>query len=202
MARIELLVLIPESTRKRRGGDPNVPPVDSVLEALPDAAQEKLRRIRTEVHAKTGKGILEGDLLPAYRRFDGNMYRHIPDEVWEKRDPGVEVLIVSGLLGLIASRDTIPTYAHSMAEPMPPLGKLNRWWHAQGLPEILRAYLDSTRPATVVDLLSLEYREAVDGFAEGLKGVRVEVIDFPRLGRGSQPRRGERAAEILRTGKV
>lgn len=202
MARTQIIVLIPESTRKRRGGDPNLRPVDSVLEALPGTAREKLRALRAEVRAKTGKGILEGDLLPAYRRFDGNMYRHIPDEAWERRDPGVEVLIVSGLLGLVASRDTIPTYAHSMAEPAPPLGKLNRWWHAQGLPGILRGYLNSTRPGTVVDLLSLEYREAVVGFAEDFIGVRIEVIDFPGMGRGSQPLRGERAAEILRTGRV
>lgn len=202
MPRIELVVLIPESTRKRRGGDPNLPPADSVLEALSGAARNKLATARAEVLAKTGKGILKGDRLPAYRRFDGNMYRSIPNEAWERRSAGVEVLMVSGLLGLVASRDPIPEYEHSMAEPMPPLGKLNRWWHAQGLPEILRAYIDAMRPRTVVDLLSLEYRDAVVGFGEGLTAVRLEVIDFPGMGRGSQPLRGERVAEILRTGRV
>src|SRR2546426_4282099 len=44
------------------------------------------------------------------------------------------------------SLDTVPAYALSMAEPTPPFGKLNRWWHDRGLPEILAAYLDSIHP--------------------------------------------------------
>ena len=89
-----------------------------------------------------------------------------------------------------------------MAEKTPPFGKLNRWWHDHGLPQILTAYLRAVRPKVVVDLLSLEYRESVQGFAAGVNGIEVKTIDFPGMGRGSQPLRGERIAEILRTGKV
>lgn len=70
------------------------------------------------------------------------------------------------------------------------------------LPDILAAYLVSTRPTTVVDLLSLEYRESVAGYAAALKEIDVPTIDFPGMGRGSQPLRGEKVAEILRTGKM
>ena len=87
-------------------------------------------------------------------------------------------------------------------EPMPPFGKLNRWWRENGLPDILGAYLTMVRPATVVDLLSLEYRESVAGYANHLSGIEVKRIDFPGMGRASQPRRGETVAEILRTGKA
>lgn len=111
-------------------------------------------------------------------------------------------MIVSGLRGLVASRDTIPRYEHSMAEAMPPLGKLNRWWRAQGLPHILRDYLAAVRPKAVADLLSLEYREAVMGYAEGLRDVAVKAIDFPGMGRGSQPIRGKGVAKILRSGEM
>jgi len=140
--------------------------------------------------------------LPAYQRFDGNMYRSIPQEAWESRAPGVEVLIASALRGLIASRDLIPSYELSMAEPVPPFGKLNRWWHAAGLPEILHAFLLAAQPKAVVDLLSLEYRESVAGYQERLSGISVKPIDFPGMGRASQPARGEKVAEILRTGSA
>ena len=203
MIKPSVVVLIPESTRKRRGGEPDLPPVDGIVEALPQPARERLETLREELLEATGrKGVEDERVLPAYRRFDGNMYRRIELEAWEARAPGVEVLIVSGLRGLLASRDTIPRYGHSMAEPMPPLGKLNRWWHERGLARILGDYLGTIRPNAVVDLLSLEYREAVEGFADGLRGVAVKAIDFPGMGRGSQPMRGEAITKILRAGKA
>ena len=126
------------------------------------------------------------------------MYRAIPEEAWEQRVPGVEVVMVSGLYGLVASRDPVVVYHVSMAEPLERLGKLNRWWHDHGLPGLLRTYLESVHPAQVLDILSLEYRAAVDGFASGLRGTKVRRIDFRGLGRGSQPRRGMVVAKVLR----
>src|SRR5207247_3487091 len=99
-------------------------------------------------------------LLPAYRRFQGNMYMSIPDEAWSKRAPNVEVVIASGLRGLVASRDTVPAYALSMAEPTPPVGKMNRWGHDRGLQGSLAACPEVMQPHLVVDLLSLEYRQS------------------------------------------
>lgn len=194
---MDLVVLIPESTRKDRGGDARLAAVDAISDALPPEEREDLAALRGDLMA----GVSPGPKLPAYLRFRGNMYRHIPRDAWEERAPGVEVVIVSGLYGLLASRDTTLDYEHSMAEAMPPHGKLNRWWRERGLPQILRAYLRAVQPETVVDLLSLEYREAVAGYADGLTGVAVKAIDFPGMGRASQPRRGERIADILRTGR-
>jgi len=201
MAGPRTVVLIPESTRKRPGGV-RIAGDRDVARALPAAARADLEGLRAEVRRVSGTGIAWNELLPACERFDGNMYRHIPEEVWESRDQGVEVLIASGLLGLVASRDPVPRYDHSMAESTPPFGKLNRWWHSRGLPRILGAYLEAIRPALVVDLLSLEYREAVTGYEGELAGIEVRRIDFPGLGRASQPRRGEAVARILRTGKA
>jgi hypothetical protein len=89
-----------------------------------------------------------------------------------------------------------------MAESTAPFGKLNRWWRDHGLPLILASYLNAVRPRTVVDLLSLEYRDSVDGYAGGLTGIDVQTINFPGMGRASQPLRGERVTSILRTGKT
>ncbi|TLZ51373.1 MAG: peroxide stress protein YaaA [Methanobacteriota archaeon] len=141
-------------------------------------------------------------MMPAYLRYQGNMYHEIPQAAWENRKPGVEVLIASGLYGMVASRDTIFAYPHSMAEVTPGFGKMNRWWRDHGLAGILAAYLKGVKPKTVVDLLSLEYRDSVAGFADGLTGVDVKTISFPGMGRESQPMRGLKIAEILRTGKV
>jgi len=196
------VVLIPESTRKAQGGDPYATMVDGFAEALPVAEHDLLFALRAEVAQGWKNTAAKDGVMPAHLRFQGNMYHHIPREAWEKRKPGVEVLIVSGLYGIVASPDTVFAYPHSMAESTPPFGKLNRWWHDHGLREILAAYLEKTKPTTALDLLSLEYREAVAGFGDGLRGVVVKEINFPGMGRASQPLRGEKVAEVLRTGKI
>lgn len=202
MSPTNVVVLIPESTRKARGGDASATPVDGIVTSLPAPSRKRLESLREELRSATkGRGVEPVGLLPAYRRYDGNMYRRIDVSDWERRDPGVEVVIVSGLLGLVASRDTIPAYVHSMAEPMPPFGKLNRWWHEHGLPDVLGDYLIAVHPPSIVDLLSLEYREAVAGFGDRLK-ISVKTIDFPGMGRASQPARGKAIAKILRTGRA
>ena len=205
MAGIRVLVLIPDSTRKRKGsaagvaapGVPQLLPKDDLarLVALRKsvAAVEKLPPAPDLDHATTGKV----DLLPAYLRYDGNMYRYIPPEAWELRTAGVEVAIVSALYGLVLSREPIRTYGFSMAETLAGLGILHKWWRENGLPEILASLIRGAGVERVVDLLSLEYRKAVDGY-RGSVEVPVEAIDFPGLGRASQPRRGEAVAEVLR----
>lgn len=193
------VVLIPESTRKAKGGAPASSPAAVLEDALPRDARRRLEVLRDQVRQAAPDAVGNAaELLPAYRRFRGNMYRAIPDEAWEQRIPGVEVVMVSGLYGLVASRDPVMTYELSMAEPLERLGKLNRWWREHGLPALLRTYLEAVHPAEILDILSLEYREAVEGFASGLRGVKVQRIDFRGLGRGSQPRRGRLVARVLR----
>src|SRR3989454_4028973 len=119
---------------------------------------------------------------------------------WAPRAPNVECALASGLGGWGAWRAPAPASALWRADPTPPFGKLNRWGHERGLPEILAAYLDSIHPRLVVDLLSLEYRQSVVGYAAGFKGIDVRTIDFPGMGRASQPLRGERIARVLQSG--
>ncbi len=200
---IETLVLIPESTRKAKGGDPVPSEARAFDGPLPRDVRKRLSVLRDQVRAAAPEALTDPNaFLPAFQRYRGNMYRAIGGEAWERRVPGVEVLIVSGLYGLVASRDPVLRYEVSMAEPVERIGKLNRWWRDHGLPSILHAYLEAVHPPEVVDLLSLEYREAVEGYAAGLRGMKVRTIDFRGLGRGSQPRRGKKVAELLLTGKM
>jgi len=199
---MDIVVLIPESTRKASGGDPHAKQVDDFAAALPPTVRDQLYALRTEVAARWKNTAAKEGVMPAYLRLQGNMYRHIPQEMWQKRKPGVEVLIASGLYGIVASRDTVFAYPHSMAEETPPFGKLNRWWHDRGLPAILAAYIEAAKPTLVVDLLSHEYRESVEGYADGLPRSAVKKIDFPGMGRASQPKRGEKVASILWKGTL
>src|SRR5207245_6435278 len=106
MPKPEVIVLIPESTRKVRGGSADSPEVDSIAASLPATARAKLEGLREEVLHKSPQGsVRAGGLLPAYRRFQGNMYMSTPDAAWAKRTPGVEIIIASGVRGLVASRD-------------------------------------------------------------------------------------------------
>ena len=189
---VDTVVLIPESTRKRKGGDPYLKMVDGFADGLPKAEKERLLSLRAEVASTWKNAGAKDGVMPAFARFDGNMYRHIPRDAWEGSSANVDVLIVSALYGLVASRDTIFAYPHSMAESTPPFGKMNRWWHGKGLPSLLAANLNAGKPTVVVDLLSLEYREAVAGYEASLRGIKVKPIAFPGTGRGSQPLRGEK----------
>lgn len=202
VAPLETLVLIPESTRKAKGGGPASEP-RGFDGPLPRDVRKRLTVLRDQVRDASPGAVADPDaFLPAFQRYRGNMYRAIGEEAWQRRVPGVEVLMVSGLYGVVASRDPVVRYELSMAEPVERLGKLNRWWRDHGLPSILRAYLEAVHPPEVVDLLSLEYREAVEGYAAGLRGTKVRTIDFRGLGRGSQPRRGKKVAELLLTGQM
>ncbi len=203
VSHLDVLILIPESTRKQRGASTGPPAGAAFERSLPGDAARRLRSLREDVWKAAAKTIADpAKVMPAYLRYQGNMYRHIPQDAWERRGADVEVLIVSGLYGVVGSRDPVAYYECSMAEPLPPLGKLNRWWHDRGLPEILAASLGAEKPKLVVDLLSLEYREAVAGYSDALSGIDLKAIDFPGMGRASQPRRGEKVAQILRTGKL
>ena len=56
MATPEIVVLIPESTRKARGGSSDAPEVDSIASALPATIRAKLEAFREEVLHKSPKG--------------------------------------------------------------------------------------------------------------------------------------------------
>ena len=199
------VVLIPDSTRKAPGHAPGFPR-PGILGNLPKKDAERLAALRTSV-AKAANLPIGSDLdpssrgevevMPAHLRFQGNMYRHIPHEAWENRKGDVDVIIVSALYGLSRFRDPIRPYKFSMAENLPGLGVLNRWWRGNGLPSLLASAIHALETDRVVALLSLEYRKAVDGYRAGLD-VAVEAIAFPGMGRASQPRRGEVVADVLR----
>src|SRR2546425_7789978 len=101
MAGPEIVVLIPESTRKATGGASEGPEVDAISAGLPATVRAKLEELRGGVLLKSPKGsVRPGGLLPPYPRVQGDMYRNIPDNAWAQRSAKVQVVIPPGLRGL------------------------------------------------------------------------------------------------------
>ena len=181
-------------------------PADACVSTMPADAARSLKSLRTKVAAAAKLPMAQdlvpsrkgnAELLSAHERYQGNMYRRIPEEAWAKPARGVEVVIVSALYGPIHFREPVRPYAFSMGEKLPKLGVLHTWWRDHGLPAILAAYLNAAQPKQVTDLLSGHYRQSTEGYL-ALTKADVEQVDFPGMGRGSQPARGKKVADLLR----
>jgi len=85
-----------------------------------------------------------------------------------------DVLIVSGLWGLVAPTDPIPAYRLKMSASVAPLGKLSTWWR----PHVTKALAARVEGALVWDLLPIEHSAAIDwsGLAPGERAT-VRFVD-------------------------
>ena len=108
--------------------------------------------------------------LPAWRRYTG--------VVWDHLDPATltpaahrQIVVVSGLLGLVRGDDPVPDYRLKMGANLRPLGKLSTWWRDALTVELERI----VRRRFVVDLLPQEHRAAL--VLDGIDGVSVTLVD-------------------------
>src|SRR2546426_10817247 len=86
MAGPEIVVLIPESTRKATGGASEGPEVDAISAGLPATGRAKLEELREGGLLKSPKGsVRPGGLLPAYPPVPGDKYPKIPDNAGAPR---------------------------------------------------------------------------------------------------------------------
>jgi cytoplasmic iron level regulating protein YaaA (DUF328/UPF0246 family) len=96
---------------------------------------------------------------PAIERYVGVLFTHLdagtlPPAACSRlrRD----VVLLSGLWGLVAPHDPIPDYRLTMSSVLDPLGRLSTWWRPRLSPVLDRRVAG----AVVWDLLSTEYRAA------------------------------------------
>ena len=141
----------------------------AVVEALASigGGDEKLLGVKGEylLRAQSANSSLIGAAtLPAWQRYTG--------VVWDHLEPGTlpaaarrQIVVVSGLLGLVRGDDPIPDYRLKMSANLRPLGKLSTWWRDDLSAELRRV----ARRRFVVDLLPQEHRAALD--LDGLDGV-------------------------------
>ncbi len=137
------------------------------------------------------------DLLPAFKRYDGNLYRKA--QLSETQLTGHRrLLIVSALYGLLDARDPIRDYNLQMSDKLPGRITVKRWWREHNLRDVVVNAVERLGAAQVHDVLSGNYRDALRGLPQHLPaGRRCRPYDFPGLGTGSDYHRGDVVRGLL-----
>ncbi len=175
-----------------------------VVEALAAAGggDEKLLGVKGDhlIRAQSANMSLVGaPVLPAWQRYTG--------VVWDHLDPATlpaparkQIVVVSGLLGVVRGDDPVPDYRLKMGANLAPLGKLSTWWRAAVTAEIGRL----ARRHLVVDLLPQEHRAAWNppSSDEPTQAITVSLIDPTGKpgGHFAKAAKGELARAILLDG--
>jgi len=188
---------IPEAGSLGAGlGDRRAAVVDALLAA--HGGDEKLLGVRGEhlLRAQSANSSLIGAAtLPAWQRYTG--------VVWDHLDPATlppaahkQIVVVSGLLGLVRGDDPVPDYRLKMSANLTPLGKLSTWWREALTSELERL----ARRRFVVDLLPQEHRAAL--VLDGVEGVSLTLVDPTGKpgGHFAKAAKGELARAILTDG--
>ncbi len=202
------LVLLPPSEGKAPGGDgppwaPGgcvLPEVDGarrkVMAALaaaakaPEADRAKLFGVKGEALAeatRAAKQVRRAPTMAAIERYSGVLYGALDAGSLSARDRkrlDAQVLVVSGLFGVVAPNDPIPPYKLKMGASLPSLGKLSTFWRPH-----LDAHLTPlTERRTVWNLLPNEHAAAWSGPTEGSGTTEVVVRFLDDVVRGGQRR--------------
>lgn len=191
------LILIPPSEGKSSGGsrtpwvnrtrrtstlDPARREVIAALTAAMHgdlASRTKLLGVgetSTEEATITNLAIDTAPTLPAIERYDGVLYGALDQASLapaERRRLNAQVLIFSGLWGVIAPDEPIPDYKCKMGASLAPLGKLATWWRPR-LAELLEA---RSAGRTVWNLLPGEHDAAYAPSTTARRVLRVRFLD-------------------------
>lgn len=115
-----------------------------------------MRALRT---AGGAAGLERAPTRPAIERYVGVLFSHLDAASLTKGAKSRlrrDVVLLSGLWGLVAPRDPIPDYVLTMGTRLEPLGRLSGWWRPRLSPVLDRRVAG----AVVWDLLSGEYGAA------------------------------------------
>ncbi len=150
------LVLLPPSEGKAPGGR-GAPwaPGTLALPALDEARATVLDALGPDHPAASAP------TRRAIDRYTGVLYQELDAATLSpagKRRLRRDVLIASGLWGLVGPADRIPDYKLKMGARLAPLGKLSTWWR----PTLSDALAERARGAVVWDLLPNEHAAALD----------------------------------------
>ncbi len=157
-----------------RLGDRRAEVVDALIGAR--GGDEKLLGVKGDhlLRAQSANTSLIGAAtLPAWQRYTGVVWDHLdPDTI--PAAARKQIVVVSGLLGLVRGDDPVPDYRLKMGANLAPLGKLSTWWRDAVTTEIARL----ARNHVLVDLLPQEHRAAWDPTSTGgLEAISVSLVD-------------------------
>jgi cytoplasmic iron level regulating protein YaaA (DUF328/UPF0246 family) len=164
------LLLLPPSEGKAVGGTgPAWPAGPQRFPTLEHAR-------RTVLDALGDPTVTDGRTRPAIERYTGVLYGaldygSLPPA--QRRRIDAQVVIVSGLWGLVAPRDRIPAYRLKMGASLPSLGKLSTWWR----PTLSPLLDELAGRRTVWNLLPIEHDAAWRSSRRHGRTVRVRFLD-------------------------
>lgn len=107
----------------------------------------------------TDAAVADGPTLPAIERYTGVLYDALDAAglaVTHRRRLAGQVVIFSGLWGLVAPRDPVPDYKLKMGARLAPMGRLSSWWR----PALTEALAPVVKGRVVWDLLPNEHEAA------------------------------------------
>jgi hypothetical protein len=159
---------------------------------------EKLLGVRGDhlLRAQSANSSLIGAAtLPAWQRYTGVVWDHLDPETLPA-SARKQIVVVSGLLGLVRGDDPVPDYRLKMGANLAPLGKLSTWWRESLTSELARL----ARRRVVIDLLPQEHNAAL--VLDGLDGVSLTLVDPTGKpgGHFAKAAKGELARAILADG--
>ena len=127
-----------------------------------EAARSKLlgvKGVALENATATNRVVLTSPTLPAIDRYTGVLYDALDAQSLSARDRrrlSDQVLIFSGLWGVVRPDDLIPDYKLKMGASLPKVSKVTTWWRRP----LTDALAPTVRGATVWNLLPKEHDSA------------------------------------------
>lgn len=139
------------------------------------------------------------EYLPAYQRYDGNLYRSA--RLGRELAPvgSVTIHIFSALYGLLDARDPARVYNLKMAARLPGLGTIHRFWSNNGLGAAAAEVIRALAPSQVHDMLPEGYGRALAPWPPPDCAHVVRQYKYPNLGMASDWARGRDLATLMAT---
>jgi hypothetical protein len=198
------VILIPCSGRKRHGGSSSE--VIHVKNCLSADAQRAL--IESRIDLAELKGFEPGpdlgnetsstiELLPAWQRYEGNLYRKASLTKADVSRTDVSIFIISALFGVVSAQAGIRPYNLAMTDALPDGNKVMKFWRIRGLGSIVADLLRGVGAVEVHDFLSGSYRDVVDLSNQLPVGCEYFPHSYPGLGSGSDYHRGMDLRRVL-----
>ena len=135
--------------------------------------------------------VLSSPTMPAIRRYTGVLYDALDAGSLARRERDRlrrQVLIFSGLWGVVGAGDPVPDYKLKMGAALPGLGTLSTWWR----PAVTEALAPVVGRRVVWDLLPGEHRAAWRPDAVGTGSGAPAAVLAVRFLDEDAPERGER----------
>jgi hypothetical protein len=165
----ESLLVIPCSKRKAKDGAA-CERVASLADRLPPALAAELQEARRNVAQKIL--IDEVALMPAWRRYDGSLYRMAHYALGDLLAEGMHIIILSGGYGALLAEEPIGEYNMALKPS---------WWPNRLLPRVLLAYAKSHGVSSVRAFASVTspYFRVLSAVRWGEAGVRDAMLLAP-----------------------